>query len=134
MSGVAAMALQQYNEVKLNASGIFANGSSGSPPRSLEKETWFYGTNQRYLLPPRALYYAIRRVYAKDLSSTDVKVYHITWNHKDAPHGFMVEYGTSRAAKHPFLRPAFDHIQDAIQAGLDRIGQRMSDGTRGLPT
>ena len=48
--------------------------------------------------------------------------YHIAWNHQKAPYGFMVEFGTSRAPAHPFLRPAYTAVATAaLRAVRDRM-------------
>jgi HK97 gp10 family phage protein len=110
LSGVAAMARVIYNEVKLNT----------SPPRMGRKT----GT----------LHDAIYRVYAADRSSEYVKVYRVSVNKSKAPHWHWLEYGNSRQAAHPYIRPAWDHVQEAIKAGNARMAERLSDGTMGLPT
>jgi len=73
---------------------------------------YFYGKNSkstgvRYYFDPGSLRNAIYQVYSKDNSSKLRATYHIAWNHQKVPYGFMVEYGTSRAPAHPFLRPAY---------------------------
>ena len=72
---------------------------------------YFYGKNSvktgvRYLFQPGNLRDSIYQVYSKANSTDKRATYHISWNHIKAPYGFMVEYGTSRAPAHPFLRPA----------------------------
>lgn len=109
-SGAAAMARVLYEEVKLNA----------SPPR-MGKKTG-------------NLESSIYRVYSPEKSSEVVKTYRISYNHVKAPHGHLLEFGSSRAPAHPFVRPAWDHVQQAIKAGKDRMAERLSDGTGGLPT
>lgn len=141
MSGVAAMALEVYNEVKLNTSGLMSSSSYGPLPKSSPHATYFYGQNEKYLLPARALYNAIYRVYSKEQSSDTVKTYKVSVNKKKAPHWAMVEYGTSHSAAHPYIRPAFDKINLAIEAGMVRMHERIGNlgaievsGTGGLPT
>lgn len=73
-----------------------------------EKEHYFAGTNKRYLFQPGTLRNSIYQVFSKDNSGKGHAEYHIAWNHKECPYGFMVEFGTSRAPAHPFLRPAYD--------------------------
>jgi len=100
LSGAATMAKAVYDEAKLNASRHIKTGT---------------------------LHNAIYRVYAKD-KSTDSKItYEISWNKTVAPHGHLIEFGTSRAPAYPFIRPAFDHIHQAIQTGQ----QRMQDVMKG---
>lgn len=60
------------------------------------------------IIKPGALRASIYQVYSKDHSTQYRAEYHISWNHKKAPHGHLVEFGTSRAPAHPFLRPSFD--------------------------
>jgi hypothetical protein len=37
----------------------------------------------------------------------------------------MVEFGTARAPAHPFIRPAFSLIHEALEAGKQRMAQRL---------
>ena len=92
-----------YEAVKRNA------------PRS-EKAHVFYGTNGKYLFQAGTLKDSIYQVYSKDRSGEQKAVYHIAWNHQKCPYGFMVEFGTSRAPAHPFLRPARALLPDAREA------------------
>ena len=78
-----------------------------------KKGHWFHGssfktTGQKYWLEAGALKSAIYQAYSKDNSDETHATYHVAWNHAKAPHGFMVEFGTSRAPAKPFLRPSFD--------------------------
>lgn len=100
-SGVAAMAKAQYDEVKANA--------------AKNKKTGLLGDS-------------VYRVYSPEKSNDSQKTYRISWNKKKAPHGHLIEFGTSRAPAYPFVRPAFDHIREAIKAGQDRMKQRLADG------
>lgn len=65
-------------------------------------------TRKGKVLPPGALRDSIYQVFSKDNSSQTRATYHISWNAKKAPHGHLVENGTSRAPAHPFIRPAYD--------------------------
>jgi HK97 gp10 family phage protein len=127
-SGVAAMAKSQYDQIK-----------EGVKPFPIsEHDHYFYGTSfkktgQRYFFKSGNLKAAIYRVYAAERSSEDSKTYRISWNDKKAPYGFMVEYGTSSAPAHPFIRPAFAYIQAAIDAGKARMAQRLADGVVEAP-
>lgn len=100
-AGVAAMAKAQYDEVKGNS----------------EK-------NKKTGLLSDSIY----RAFSPEKSNDDQKTYRISWNKKKAPHGHLIEFGTSRAPAYPFVRPAFDHIREAITAGQDRMKQRLADG------
>lgn len=68
---------------------------------------------------------AIYRVYSPEKSSDANKLYRISWNKKKAPHGHLVEFGTSRAPAHPFIRPAADRLPDAIRAGNERMAEKL---------
>jgi HK97 gp10 family phage protein len=103
-SGAAAMASVLYDEVKLNA----------SPPRMGKKSG--------------NLESSIYRVYSPEKSGEGFKTYRISWNRTKAPHGHLLEFGTSRAPAKPFVRPAFDRVQDAIKAGKERMTERLAEG------
>lgn len=103
----------------------------------------FYGRNSKktgvtYTFQPGNLYRAIYQAFSKDMSSEfgdgyRKATYHIGWNHKDAPYGFMVEFGTSRAAAHPFLAPAYDgKVADALNAAKREFAVRMKAQVPGL--
>jgi HK97 gp10 family phage protein len=118
IEGVAAMAKVIYDEAQLHV------------PESA-KEHWFYGTQfkktgTRYLFQPGALRRAIYRVYSPEKSGMTVQTYRVSWNKKKAPYGFMVEFGTSRAAAHPFLRPSLASMPDAIAAGKAAMTKKLS--------
>ena len=85
-------------------------------PQSAEPH-YFYGKNSkstgvRYYFEPGSLRNAIYQVYSKGNSGKARATYHIAWNHQKVPYGFMVEFGTSRAPAHPFLRPAYAARRD----------------------
>ena len=97
-SGVAAMAKVMYDEVLLNV-----------PVKS------------------GLLKSAIYRVYSPEKSTELSKLYRISWNKKKAPHGHLIESGSSRAPAHPFVRPAFDKIESAIEAGKTQMAKSLSE-------
>ncbi|MQA39033.1 HK97-gp10 family putative phage morphogenesis protein [Rugamonas aquatica] len=118
LDGAAAMAKVMYDEVRLHVS------VSGKPHK-------FYGrdsvrTGVTYTFQPGNLRDAIYRVFSRDQSSDTRKTYQVSWNHRKAPYGFMVEYGTAHAAAQPFMRPSLARIPDAIAAGKARMGVRIS--------
>jgi HK97 gp10 family phage protein len=79
------------------------------------------------VLPPGALKASIYQVFSRSNSDATHATYHISWNAKKAPHGHLVEVGTSRAPAHPFLRPAYDaKVREALAAA----NQAWIDGTR----
>lgn len=103
VSGAAGMARVIYDEVKLNA----------APPR-LGRKT---GNLER----------SIYRAFSPERSTAESKVYRISWNKRTAPHGHLVEFGTARAPAHPFLRPALDHMEQAIKEGRARMAARLKE-------
>jgi HK97 gp10 family phage protein len=119
------------------AAQVFYDEARLRVPVSL-KGHWFYGTSfkktgQKYYFEPESLKAAIYQVFSKDNSDEKKSTYHIAWNHKKVPYGFMVEFGTSRAPAHPFLRPSFDaRARDAIEAGKARYAQGFQEVVSGL--
>lgn len=78
--------------------------------------------------PAGLLASAIYQVYSEDNSGKDHATYHISWNAKKAPHGQLVEYGTSRAPKSPFIRPAYEAMKNsAAAAGNYELQKRIKD-------
>lgn len=118
IEGAAAMARVIQTEAQINAP-------------SSEKEHWFYGTQfrktgKKYLFQPGNLRRSIYRVYSPEKSGLTVQVYRVSWNHLKAPYGYMVEFGTSRAAAHPFMRPSLARMPDAIAAGKAAMSEKLS--------
>lgn len=75
------------------------------------KSHWFHGssfkkTGQKYFFTPGSLRDSIYQVYSKANSNEAKATYHVSWNRTKAPYAWMVEFGTSRAPAHPFMRPA----------------------------
>lgn len=95
-----------YDEVKLRAP-VAKRARKAKSGRTIE---------------PGALKASIYQVFSADNSSDDHATYHVSWNYKKAPHGHLVEFGTSRAPAHPFLRPSFDtRANDALRAAESRM-------------
>jgi HK97 gp10 family phage protein len=119
------------------AAQVFYDEAKVRVPVSL-KGHFFYGssfkkTGQKYYFEPESLKGAIYQVFSKDNSDEKKSTYHIAWNHQKVPYGFMVEFGTSRAPAHPFLRPSFDaRANDAIEAGKARYAQGYQEVVAGL--
>ena len=118
MQGVAAMAKVVYDEARLQA------------PVS-ERAHWFYGRNSRrtgirYRFQPGTLRDAIYRAYSPEKSGPTLKLYRISWNHRKAPYGHMVEYGTPKAPANSFLRRSTARVPDAIEAGKAAIAQALT--------
>ena len=110
-AGVAAMALVIYDEAVANTSGARTTGAPGAPPGVVTGH----------------LHSAIYRVFSKTRSNDHLKTYQISWNKTKAPHGFLVEYGTSHTPAHPFLRPAWSHVEQAIEAGRVRMTEKLAE-------
>ena len=54
---------------------------------------------------------------SKSKSTATKKVFRIGWDERIAPEGKYLEFGTSRMAAQPFVRPAVDAMPRAIEAG-----------------
>ena len=80
---------------------------------------------------PGTLRKAIYQAFADKESGKDKASYRISWNHKEAPYGYMVEYGTSNAPAKPFLRPAYDAARaKALQAVQERMAVEVRKATK----
>lgn len=65
---------------------------------------------------------AIYQVYSESKSGDGKATYHISWNKVKAPHGHLIEFGTSRQAAKPFLAPAYEAKKgEAYQAARDKM-------------
>jgi len=100
LAGVAKMAAVVYEEVKANASRHVLTGT---------------------------LLAAVYRAYSPEKSKQGVQVYNVSVNKSDAPHWHFLELGTSRQAAQPFIRPATDKLQDAVNAGEKRMSQKLKE-------
>ena len=80
---------------------------------------------QKYLYHPGDLKRAIYQKYADNHSTATRAVYRLSWRKGRAggvPYGYMVEYGTSRMAPRPFLRPSYAAAhQQAVQVARDTL-------------
>ena len=82
---------------------------------------------------PGALKNSIYQVYSADRSNKDRATYHVSWNYRKAPHGHLIEFGTSRAPAHPFLRPAFGAKHEAaMQAAKTKFTELMQTAIASL--
>lgn len=73
-------------------------------------------------IQPGTLYRAVYQAYMNQISGDAKASYRISWNKRKAPHGRLVEFGTSRMAAQPFLRPSYDSGRDrAINAVRERM-------------
>lgn len=101
-----------YDEVKQRA-------PVGTKPHSTK------GKRQTY--QPGNLRKAIYQAFAEKDSSEKNSTYRISWNKRAAFYGLFVEFGTSKSAARPFLRPAFDAASvKALQAVQERMQAEIS--------
>lgn len=109
-----------YEEVRARApvsekAHFFYGDAATKAPRGQKKDL-------SYEFRPGNLRRSIYQYYNKRLSDKGNAVYSIGWRHKQAPYGYMVEFGHSgnTVPAHPFLRPAYDaalpRAVSAIQA------------------
>ena len=133
--GSQAMAQIVYDSAKsiVSISGIPTHYFYGSASKKAEKGQ---KTQHRYEFHSGDLREAIYQVFSERSSNDNRKVYHVGWNHntsqgKSVPYGFMVEFGTSRAAAHPFLYPAFNQNKARLlQAACDAMSEQLKAGVR----
>lgn len=98
--------------------------------RSSDKGHWFHGTQfkvngKKYWFEAGTLRDSIYQANSKDNSGNGRATYHVAWNKEKCPYGFMVEYGTSRAAGVSFMRRAYTNANSdanlAARAALDEF-------------
>jgi HK97 gp10 family phage protein len=106
-SGAAAMARVVYAEVLVNTQPPKLGIKTGNLHASI-----YWAKDAKTITPTR-------------------KVYNVSWNKSKAPHGHLLEYGTSRAPAHPFMRPSASALPSAIKAGLARMHERLAEVTQG---
>lgn len=71
---------------------------------------------------------AIYQVFSQDFSGDGYATYHISWNKKKAPHGHLIEGGTSRTPAQPFLRSAQSQAAEAALAEMrQKLGEVVND-------
>ena len=71
---------------------------------------------------------AIYQAYADEQSSPGRALYHVSWNKSQAPHGYMLEFGTSRTPAQPFVRPAQGQASArATRAMLSKLQEVLGD-------
>ena len=71
---------------------------------------------------------SIYQVFSKDNSFRDVSTYHVSWNADKAPYGAMVEFGTSKAPAHSFIRRAVAETRKQVR---EAIKQRFIEEVNG---
>jgi HK97 gp10 family phage protein len=98
-----------YDAAKLNVpvgtKGHYFHGSS------------FRKNGKKYFFDAGTLKKAIYQVYSKSHSDKNLSTYHVSWNYKKAPYGFMVEMGTTHSAAHSFIeKSVIEQGEAAAQA------------------
>lgn len=79
----------------------------------------FHGTHQVYgPYLPGNLRESIYQVFSKSKSFKDVATYEVSWNHREAPYGFMVEFGTSHSPAKSFIGRAMIETRTAVRAAI----------------
>ena len=63
---------------------------------------------KKFTFQPGNLRAAIYQAFADDESGKGRAMYRVSWNKKKAFYGAFVEFGTSKTAAQPFLRPSYD--------------------------
>lgn len=85
-------------------------------PHKSGKKTYDPGTLRR----------AVYQAFADRESGDGRAMYRVSWNKTHAFYGRFVEFGTSKMAAKPFLRPAFDAAQaKAVKAVQDRMNEEV---------
>lgn len=129
LDGLVAAAQEAARPAAQAGAQMFYDEARIRCPVSAEAHV-FYGrdslkTGVVYEFQPGNLRDQIYQAFSKDFSSEfgagyRKATYHIQWRHDEAPYGFMVEFGTSRASAHPFMRPAYEAMKkpalDAMRA------------------
>ena len=95
-----------------------------------KKGHWFHGSSfkssgTKYWFESGSLKNAVYQAYSKDGSSKSKAEYHVAWNHRKVPYGFMVALGTKSGAKaNDFIGRAKLSVQAqavlAMQAEFDK--------------
>lgn len=135
LDALVAASLEAVRPAAQAGAQVFYEEARTRCPVSAEAHV-FYGrdslkTGVVYEFQPGNLKDSIYQAFSKDNSSVygdgyRRATYHIAWNHLQAPYGFMVEFGTSRASAHAFLRPAYDtRAKDALDATRNRYAEEM---------
>ena len=79
---------------------------------------------------PGSLQRAIYQAFMKEESGPGVSKYRISWNKQHAFYGRFLEFGTSKMAAKPFLRPAYDAARaKALQAVQERMAAEVRKAT-----
>ena len=90
-------------------------------PHKSGKKTYDPGTLRR----------AVYQAFANKESGDGKAMYRISWNKTHAFYGRFVEFGTSKMAAKPFLRPAYDAARaKALKAVQERMAAEVNKATK----
>ena len=90
-------------------------------PHKSGKKTYNPGTLRR----------AVYQAFAERESGDGKAMYRVSWNKTHAFYGRFVEFGTSKMAAKPFLRPAYDAARArALQAVQERMASEVKKVTQ----
>lgn len=107
ISGVAQAAEEVYEEMKINA---VKGGPQAPDPQT------------------RTLERNIYRAYVPERSTDERKVYVVGPRKSVAFYWKFLEYGTSKMAPQPFIRPTADRVPAALEKGKERMAARLREG------
>jgi HK97 gp10 family phage protein len=80
---------------------------------------------------PGTLRSAVYQAFANKESGDGKAMYRISWNKTHAFYGRFVEFGTSKMAAKPFLRPAYDAARaKALKAVQERMAAEVNKATK----
>lgn len=68
---------------------------------------------------------AIYQAFSKDNSDGPVAEYHVSWNHRKAPHGFNVEYGHGGPRPAPAKSYLRNTYEETVTRALDAMTSRL---------
>lgn len=81
---------------------------------------------KKFTFQPGNLRAAIYQAFVEDESGEGRATYRVSWNKRKAFYGQFLEFGTSKMAARPFLRPGHDAARDrAISAVKDVMAQQI---------
>lgn len=142
LDGITKAAQGAVREAAQAGAEIFYVEMKMRVPVSADGPHMFYGTTAKkapkgskkqyaYEFKQGNLRDSIYQFYNTRLSTKQHAVYSVSWNHKKAPYGYMVEYGTSRAPAHPFLRSAYSSVRtQAEQVVLATLAASIAEATK----
>ncbi len=113
---IKSLSPEQIEEVLLNGANIMAEDIRIRAPIA---KRGHYKSGTKVLVPPGNLK---RSIVTKTMTRRGEKAAPalIAIDYRIAPHAHLVEYGTVRAAPHPFFRPGYDATKDAISEGITK--------------